>query len=70
MTHTLKCRNDYFSQVGDWVLLREWDEKAGYSGRKINARVRYILRNAEEFGIMPGYCVFGLELFQNYRGII
>ena len=87
MTHTLKCRSDFFNdiwrlqktfelrrddrnfQVGDWVLLREIKIGIGYTGRKINARIRYVLRNAEEFGLQPGHCIFGMELIQNFRGI-
>lgn len=45
-------------QVGDTVVLREWDGKR-YTGREISRSIEYILRDVPEYGLMPGYVIFG-----------
>jgi hypothetical protein len=45
--------------VGDTLVLREWDERNGYSGDKLWRRITYILPG-DQFGIEAGYCVMGL----------
>lgn len=47
-------------QVGDWLILQEWDGKE-YTGRECGFQVRYVLRNAVEYGLMDGYCIIGIE---------
>lgn len=48
--------------VGDTLVLQEYDAtKAKYSGNELTFTVSYILRNASEFGLMPGYCVLGFK---------
>lgn len=42
-------KDDRNYQVGDTLILNEYDEKTGYSGRKICVIVTYALRN-------PKYC--------------
>lgn len=44
-------------QVGDLVFLAEWN--GTYTGRYVVRRVEYVLRNCEQFGLMPGYCIIG-----------
>nr|DAI75191.1 MAG TPA: activating signal cointegrator [Caudoviricetes sp.] len=45
-------------QIGDSVILREWDGEK-YTGRETGRRIVYILRDAPEYGLMPGYVIFG-----------
>lgn len=45
-------------QVGDLVILEEWDGKA-YTGSAVVKRVKYVLRNTPEFGLMKGHCIIG-----------
>ena len=45
-------------QMGDSVILREWDGEK-YTGRETGRRIVYILRDAPEYGLMPGYVIFG-----------
>ena len=45
-------------QRGDAVVLREWDREK-YTGRETGIRIIYILRDAPEYGLMPGYIIFG-----------
>lgn len=45
-------------QVGDLLILEEWDGKA-YTGSALVERVKYVLRNVPEFGLMKGYCIIG-----------
>ena len=52
-------------QVDDVVLLREYDGKE-YTGYVIKARVSYVLRDCSEYGLMNGYCVFGIKPY--YKG--
>lgn len=44
-------------QVGDTVVLLEWDGKK-YTGAKCIVTVRYVLRNVPEYGLKDGYCIF------------
>lgn len=45
-------------QIGDTVILKEWDGEK-YTGRETSRNITYILRNAPEYGLMPGYVIFG-----------
>lgn len=42
----------------DVIILKEWDG-AQYTGRETNRMVGYVLRDAEKYGLMPGYCIIG-----------
>ena len=53
-------RDDRGFKVGDTLWLQEWTEKGGYTGQAKQFKVGYILRG-EQWGIMEGYCVMGLE---------
>ena len=44
-------------QVGDLLILEEWND--GYTGKYVRRYVKYVLRNAEEYVLMPGYCITG-----------
>lgn len=45
-------------QVGDTVILREWDGQ-NYTGCTTGRNIKYVLRNVPEYGLMPGYVIFG-----------
>ena len=36
----------------------EW-ENGEYTGRTEVRRIRYVLRDVPEYGLMPGYCIIG-----------
>ena len=46
-------------QVGDELILEEWNPETGYTGEVALRAVTYILRNAPEYGLMEGYCIIG-----------
>ena len=46
------------AQPGDVLILMEW-EAGEYTGRTEVRRIRYVLRNVPEYGLMPGYCIIG-----------
>lgn len=48
-------------QVGDVLVLREWNAIEGYTGQAVRRVVTYVLRDAEEYGLMPGYCIIGMH---------
>ena len=51
--------NDRDYQVGDILILREWNNDNGYIGVAIYLRVTYILDNLE--GLKDGYVVLSTE---------
>lgn len=80
MIHELKCWPVYFEhlyqkpfeirktdrdyQVGDKLLLREWDPTVQeYTGRQCTREVTYIL--AAHDGLQPGYAILGLAQWQS-----
>lgn len=54
-------KNDRDFAVGDYLLLREWSPRKGYSGRSIRREITYIL-NEPGFGVEPGYVVVGFKV--------
>ncbi|RSK37485.1 ASCH/PUA domain-containing protein [Hymenobacter metallilatus] len=53
--------NDRYFQVGDMVLLREYEpESEQYSGRTTTRWISYVL-NGGCFGIAAGWCVLGFS---------
>lgn len=44
-------------RVGDLLILEEWDEL--YTGNSVRRYVKYVLRDSQDYGLMPGYCVIG-----------
>lgn len=53
-------RDDRDYQVGDELLLREWDGN-DYTGSFIKVCITYILRNCPEYGLTNGYCILGFK---------
>jgi Domain of unknown function (DUF3850) len=56
--------NDREFEVGDHLILCEWNEKTGkYTGRQLSAVVTYLLGYDEELpGIRPGYVCMSIEV--------
>jgi hypothetical protein len=53
-------KNDHDFQVGDMLILQEWDPSVErYTGYEIEREVVYILKGGQ-FGIGPEYCVMSL----------
>lgn len=53
-------RDDRDFQVGDEIILEEWSPaRQQYMGSSHRRTICYILRDFE--GLMPGYCILGLE---------
>lgn len=56
---TFEIRKDEDNlQKGDALILREWDGEK-YTGRETSRNISYILRDVPEYGLMPGYVIFG-----------
>lgn len=53
-------KDDDGIEVGDHVILREWTGE-NYTGLSIEVEVTYVLRNVEQYGLMNGYCIFGIR---------
>jgi hypothetical protein len=50
-------------QLGATVILREYDNVKGYTGRRACVEITYILHgDYENFGIKNGYGIFGFKL--------
>lgn len=51
-------RDENGIRAGDLLVLAEWNGKC-YTGSRIMRQVKYVLRDAEKYGLMPGYCIIG-----------
>ena len=51
-------KDDRDYQVGDFVVLKEW-ENGEYTGRDTRFKIEHILRDCAEYGLMDGYCILG-----------
>lgn len=52
-------KDDRNYQVGELVILKEY-ENGAYTGKEIkNIPIRYILRDCPEYGLKEGYCILG-----------
>ena len=52
-------KDDRNYQVGDHILLCEWDGKE-FTGRFMSIdSIKYILRDCPDYGLKDGYCIFG-----------
>ena len=45
-------------QIGDIVVFMEWNGEA-FTGRRVKREIGYILRDIPQYGLMPGYMIFG-----------
>lgn len=54
-------KNDRDYQVGDTIILREWDNVAErYVGRRITGEIVYLVEGGK-FGLDEEWCIFQLE---------
>lgn len=54
-------KHDRDYQVGDTLLLKEYDPEKDSYNRQIHAEVTYLLTGGQ-FGIEEGYCVMGIRV--------
>lgn len=50
--------NDRNYEVGDTVILEEYDDLCGYTGNKITVTISYVLQDCPQYGLFNGYCIF------------
>lgn len=60
------CKNDKGFQVGDNIVLREWDN-IKYSGRTIYAEITYIIDD-RFVGLEDGYVALGIKMYDYFIG--
>jgi hypothetical protein len=58
-TFELRKDEDGF-EVGDTIRLAEWDGQS-FTGNVVIREITYILRDCPEYGLMPGYCILGIQ---------
>lgn len=62
-------KNDRGFDVADRIVLQEWEQDIGYSGREIVCEATYILKgDGGPLGIREGYCVMAMEIVQRIIG--
>jgi hypothetical protein len=55
-------KDDRDYQIGDTLCLKEYLPNLSiFTGNSIKRKVTHVLRNAPEYGLMPGYCIMSLE---------
>jgi hypothetical protein len=55
-------KNDRGFNRGDMLVLKEWNSlEKEYTGREKRVWVISILRDAEEFGLRPGFVIMSIE---------
>ena len=57
-------KDDDNIEIGDKLILEEYvytgdNSTSYYTGRVITKKVRYVLRNVPEYGLLSGYCIIG-----------
>lgn len=56
-TADIRCEIDRRFEVGDEIVLHDWDADAGYSGRSVTGRITHILRSADFPGLAPAHAM-------------
>ena len=54
-------KNDRCFEVGDKLLMREWDPMRSYTGNYIEAKIKYVYQGTGVYGVSEEYCILGLE---------
>jgi hypothetical protein len=55
-------KNDRDFQVGDMLVLQEWNPHVGeYTTREIRAYVQWILQDVPQMGLMDGFCIMEID---------
>lgn len=57
--------NDHFFQVGDALILKEFDPETGLTGRSIGRHIIYIYDG--NFGLQEGWVILGFEPYEEYN---
>ncbi|MGL6198711.1 MAG: ASCH/PUA domain-containing protein [Lachnospiraceae bacterium] len=53
-------KNDRGYEVGDTLVLCEWNEKGEYfTGNEVTRKVKCMLEDAPGWGLKEGYCIMG-----------
>lgn len=55
--------------VGDVLILREWNGTE-YTGRSVDVKITYILRDLPEFGLKDGYAILCFNCLKKTLKII
>lgn len=55
-------KDDRPFSAGDILHLQKWPELGGAEIQEVE--VIYIMRDAPDFGLMPGYCLMGIRLLR------
>lgn len=54
-------KDDRNYKPGDDLILREYDGEH-FTGRKIYASIKYVLRDCVQYGLLPGYCILAIKV--------
>lgn len=57
--------NDRNYQIGDTLVLEEYDDTAftaGYTGQVLRKTITYVLKDCPHYGLRDGYCILGLGI--------
>lgn len=52
-------KDDRDFHVGDKCVFKEWQNGSYSDAPEIAFRIKYILRDCQEYGLMDGYCILG-----------
>lgn len=53
-------KDDRDYKVGDYLRLLEF-ENGNYTGKEVNFKISYLLRDCEEYGLKEGFVILGIK---------
>lgn len=59
--------NDRDFEAGDYVVLREWGQEFGYSGREIKFKIGSVITDKPHFGLMDGFCLLSFSIGNHFH---